>query len=114
METLTPMVNLSNEPDHFSTVKSEHLSLALLRLLQRESGYCSNELIILDWFRHLALAATAADLSKCASDLEAMGLIRIDLAEAIQVLTLTNDGEDVALGRRTIQGVLRPSPNCPY
>lgn len=114
MGTLTPMVNQSNEPDHFSTIKSGHFSLALLRLLQREPGYRSNELVILDWFRHLALTTTAADLRECASGLEAKGLIRIDLAETIQVFTLTNDGEEVGLGRRIVHGVLRPSPDCPY
>ena len=39
------------------------------------------------------------------------GLIKIDPVDTLQVFELTNDGEDVALGRSVVDGVLRPRPS---
>lgn len=108
------MADLSNEHDSLDAVKKEHRALALLMLLQREPGYRLNDQIILGWFQRLALASTAADILECAEMLEAKGLIKIDPDETLQVFELTNDGEDVALGRSVVEGVLRPRPESPY
>ena len=108
------MNDLSNEPEPLEVVKKEHRALALLKLLQRESGYRLNDQVILGWFQRLSLASTVADIRQCAEMLEAKGLIKIDPVDTLQVFELTNDGEDAALGRSVVDGVLRPRPECPY
>jgi len=108
------MAEFSKEHDSLETVKNEHRALALLKLLQREPGYRLNDQIILGWFQRLALASIVADIRQCTEMLEAKGLIKIDLVDSLQVFELTNDGEDVALGRSVVEGVLRPRPESPY
>jgi hypothetical protein len=108
------MTDLSNQHDPLDTVKKEHRALALLKLLQNEPGYRLNDQIILGCFQRLALALTASDIRQCAETLEAKGLIKINSVNELQVFELTNNGEDVALGRSVVEGVLRPRPECPY
>lgn len=108
------MADLSNEQDGLHALKKEHCALALLRILQREPGYRLNDQVILDWLRVLALVAVIDDIHRCAADLEAKGLIKIEAIDKIQVYILTEEGESIALGRSLVEGVLRPSPECLY
>lgn len=101
------MTDLSNQHDPLDTVKKEHRALALLKLLQNDPGYRLNDQIILACFQRLALALTVSDIRQCAEILEAKGLIKINSVNEPQVFELTNDGEDVALGRSVVEGVLR-------
>ena len=108
------MSELRNAPDEFQHFKSEHRSLAVLRVLHREPSHKSNDQIILDWLRKLALVSTREELKATIEKLAVLSLINTETIDDITVFELTEKGEDVALGRSIIEGVLRPSPDCPY
>jgi hypothetical protein len=95
-------------------IKETHRALAVLRALERAPCYQMNELVLLDWLRVIALAATRDELTSTAGSLEAFGLVRLGQYDDNRVLELTERGQDVAFGRATAEVVLRPGPDCPY
>jgi DNA-binding IclR family transcriptional regulator len=95
-------------------IKGEHRALAILRLLDREPSYRSNERIIGAWLEHLALGGPADEIRRQLEMLAQIGTVRLDNAEGLLVATLTELGSDAANGRQIIEGVLRPSPDERY
>ena len=107
--------NLStNRDDVADQLFSRHRGLAILRLLHRSPEYRTNELLLIDWLTAVALACSHGDLRELASRLERQGLLRTENLNGLLIATLTEAGEDVALGRATCDDVLRPKPECPY
>lgn len=104
----------SNHDESMRTIRREHRALAILRALQRESGYQSNDRILLDYLNGLAVGGTAIDIRVSLDDLERIGLLKIKEVESVRVVELTQRGEEVALGQVIMEGVLRPGPECPY
>lgn len=104
----------SNHGEPMRTIRRERRALAILRTLQRESGYQSNERILLDYLNALALGGTSVEIGANLDDLERMGLLKIKKVESVRVVELTQRGEEVALGQVIMEGVLRPGPECPY
>ncbi len=105
---------LTNRDDVIDQILGQHRGLAILRLLRRSPEYRANELILIDWLAALALACSKGDLREIVSRLERQGLLRSDSLGGLLIATLTEAGEDVALGRTTCDDVLRPKPECPY
>ena len=93
---------------------ARHRGLAILRMLHRSPEYRANELLLIDWLAALALACSLGDLREIVSRLERQGLLRSDSLGGLLIATLTEAGEDVALGRTSCDDVLRPKPECPY
>ena len=104
----------ANNVAPIEVIKEAHRALAVLRALERAPCYRMHELVLLDWLRVIALAATRDELTSTACSLEAFGLVRLGQHDENRVLELTARGQDVALGRATAEGVLRPGPDCPY
>lgn len=105
---------LTNRDDVTDQMLGQHRGLAILRLLHRSSEYRTNELLLIDWLAALALAYSQGDVREIVSRLESQGLLRSDSLGELLIATLTEAGEDVALGRTTCDDVLRPKPECPY
>jgi hypothetical protein len=104
----------TNNVAPIEVIKEAHRALAVLRAIERAPCYRMHELVLLDWLRVIALAATRDELASTACLLEASGLVRLEQHDENRVLELTERGQDVALGRATAEGVLRPGPDCPY
>ena len=95
-------------------IRSEHRALAILRVLEREAGYRSNERVLGDYLDGLALGGLREDIRASLETLERSGLLKCDWCEALMIVTLTERGQEAATGRRIVEGVLRPGPDCPY
>lgn len=104
----------TNNVAPIEVIKEAHRALAVLRALERAPCYRMHELVLLDWLRVIALAGTRDELTSTACLLEASGLVRLEQHDENRVLELNERGQDVALGRATADGVLRPGPDCPY
>ena len=104
----------SNEINALEQQKSEHRALALLRFLNREPGNISNECVINLLFEKIGLVCSRQQVLDDLERLEKLGLIRVSKTEGLVVVSLLAKGEEVAIGRVTVEGVLRPGVNCPY
>jgi hypothetical protein len=104
----------SNEIDTLEQHKSEHRALALLRFLDRQPGNASNECIIGLLFERIGLVCSRQQVRDDLERVERLGLIRISKTEDLVVVSLLAKGEEVAKGRITAEGVLRPGVECPY
>jgi hypothetical protein len=92
----------------------EQRALAILRLLQRQPGYTSNERVLGVYLDSLGLMTSRANLRQTMEALETSGFLRIEKVDALMVLSLTDSGDDVATGREIVDGIARPEPDCPY
>lgn len=104
----------ANGPDPFAELKSEHRALAVLRMLQREPSYMSNEEIVRSYFELVGLACSRDQTTACLAVLQRAGLIEVSTVERLTVIQLTAKGEEVAKGLVVVEGVLRPGVDCPY
>jgi hypothetical protein len=104
----------TNCSDPLEQHKSEHRALAVLRMLGREPSYMSNEEIVGYHFAQLGLACSRAQVRECLAMLERTGLIEASMVEKLTVIRLTGKGEEAGKGPVTVEGVLRPSVDCPY
>ena len=94
--------------------KLEHRALALLRFLDRQPGNKSNECIIVALFETIGLVCSRQQVRDDIERIEKLALVRSSNVENLLVVSLLAKGEEVANGRITIDGVLRPSVDCPY
>ncbi len=62
----------------------------------------------------IALRSTREKLNGTINELERLGLIKTEYVDDLVVLELCESGQDVAYGRSTAEGVLRPRPDCHY
>lgn len=108
------MTDRVNAPTDLEQLKSDHRALAFLRVLEREPGFRLNDRVMLDWLRSLALVSTIDELRDCVTSLESHGLISVEHVGKIKVFTLTDMGQEVGVGQRTIEGISRPQPDCDY
>lgn len=108
---------ISNQPDEFTKIVSDHRCIAILKALHRQPNYSSNSEIIGEWLETLALGGTRASLL---ADLERLGTSDVIRTEncgeqgRIQLLILTEDGIDYLEGRSAIENLPRIRPDCPY
>lgn len=105
---------LQNTPHQFETLSSQHKALALLRVLFRCPAYSSNELLLSDWLSVIGLTGSSPELKQVLRKLEDDGLLATKDVEGVLVVVLSGEGAEVAEGRVVVDGVLRPSPECPY
>lgn len=105
---------MSNRKNETTQILQQHRSLAILRFLSRSPEYRSNEDVLMDWLRHLALTCTRTELRTLASLLEEVGHLHSETVEELQILKLTEKGLETAEGKAISEGVKRPEPECPY
>ncbi len=105
---------MSNQDNAVEQILRRHRALAVLRFLDRSPEYRTNEEVLMDWLRHIALTCSRENLRDVASFLEKEGYLRSKNVDGLLVLTLSERGAEIADGRETVEGVERPGPECPY
>lgn len=105
---------MSNQDNEAKQIRRRHQALAILKFLNRSPGFRSNEEVLLDWHRQFGLTSSRDELRGIVSFLETEGLLRTESVEGLLIASMTDDGCDVAAGRKLIDGVQRPTPGCPY
>lgn len=105
---------LRNSSDVLNEVRVEHRGFAILRILSRLPGYGANDLLMGDLLKVIGLGGSQAETGSLLQDLQAKGLVRLNKVEKIVAIELTAKGSEAAEGFITVDGVLRPPPDCPY
>lgn len=105
---------LRNSGDAVDEVRIKHRALAILRVLNRLPGYGANDLLISDILKLMGLVGSQAETASLLEELEAKGAVRLGRVEDITTIELTAKGVELAEGIITVDGILRPSPDCPY
>lgn len=72
-----------NGPDELSRLRSEHRALAILRLLDRQPGYRSNELLIADWLAMIGVAGSRAETRDLLGMLKWKSAVRIETVQYV-------------------------------
>lgn len=84
--------------------------LVLLQILEEDVGYAHNETVLQHALGAMGHGVSSDRLRTELAWLAEQGLITIEHVGNLQVVKLTNRGEDVALGRTRVPGVARPRP----
>jgi hypothetical protein len=105
---------MTNSQDAMEQIKREHQALAILRVLHRAPGYRCNDAVLANYLDRLALGGTREAIKASLNFLEQSGLLKTDSQEGFVVVCITQRGDDVALDKLTVDGVLRPGPECLY
>ena len=87
-----------------------HVRLTILRLLEEDPNYTMNESMLTDMVPEFGFTQSRDQVRSELAWLREQGLVKYDSNPVIIIATLTERGEDVALGRTTVPGVKRPSP----
>ncbi|WP_448558457.1 VpaChn25_0724 family phage protein [Tistrella mobilis] len=106
--------NIQNAQTSIQKVKSEHGSLAILRLMMGELGSITNDELLSHCLCFYALGCGRDELREQLRSLERMGMLKIEQAGALLVVEIAERGREVAEGRTTTEGILRAWPDCPY
>lgn len=95
----------------FEDIQSQHIRLAILRLLEKAGGnYSANDSIVADALPPLGFAAGRDRVRAELGWLRDSGLVTVETIGGLMVATLTGRGLDVATGRTIVEGVKRPAP----
>lgn len=90
---------------------AEHRRLAILRFLTEALDYSLNESILCDLLAHFGMRVSRDMLRADIAWLADLSLVTVDKAlEDVDVVRLTERGNDVAAGRTVVPGIKRPSP----
>ena len=108
------MIQTNNPPDVVGILKAKHRNLAILRVLEGEPGYCSNELLLGGYLAAVGLTSSREELRNALQELSEQGAISIDRERTLIVTTITETDVGIAKGLKQIDIVLRPGPGCPY
>ena len=95
-------------------VKTRHRRLAILRTLAGTAGGSANLFVFRNWLPELGLAVATDELRADIRMLASAGLVVLKDEHDAWPFTLTQRGEEVAHGLVTVDGVEKPSPDCPY
>lgn len=95
--------------DGFNGAWREHLRIALLRTLAKAPANQLNDSILADVVRNAGIGATRDQVRGELQWLSEQGLVGLESFDALVVATLTQRGEDVAVGRSLAPGVKKPS-----
>lgn len=95
---------------NFHKFETEHLRLAVLRVLAADSDYAHNELVLSSALAQLGHGVSSDQLRTELAWLAEQGLIEVEEVADIQVARLLRRGEDAARGAARLPGVARPRP----
>lgn len=108
------VISFANSVNRMAVVKSQHRRLVILRLLEKQPGYRSNEHVIADCLHDYALSGAGSEIRACFEFLEQSGLVRNTLHEGVLISSLTGAGQEFLDGCTIVEGVYRPRPGSPY
>ena len=74
---------MRNEPPVIEAIRAEHRSLAILRVLERQSGYRSNEQVLATYLDHIGLHDSREILRANLDALKVQGLVKVDWCERL-------------------------------
>ena len=95
----------------FAVFMTEHVRLALLRLLNEAPGYKANSSILTDFVLNMGLSATRDQVRTQLAWLREQGLVTTEeQLPGLLVATATERGLDVANALAHVPGVRRPAP----
>ena len=97
-------------PGSFAQAEREHLRLAVLRLLEQDTGYSHNEGVLQSGLEYVGHTVGADLLRTELSWLEEQGLLKVMRNGDVWVARVTERGCDVATGRTRTAGVARVRP----
>lgn len=89
---------------------TEHLRIALLRVLEGAPEQTANESILVDAARAIGVSATRDQVRSQIAWLAEQGLAQYEDLGRLWLVRITSRGIDVALGVASHHGVKRPSP----
>lgn len=95
-------------------VKARHRRLAILRTLAGTTDGMGSMTIFRSWLPEVGLAVATDELRADIRMLASAGLVVLKDEHDAWPFTLTQRGEEVAQGLITVDGVEKPSPDCPY
>ena len=95
-------------------VKTRHRRLAILRALAETASGSANLFVLRNWLPELGLAVATDELRADIRMLASAGLVVFKDDHDAWPFTLTQRGEEVAQGLITVDGVEKPTPDCPY
>lgn len=87
----------------------EHLRLALLKILLGAAGFRANDSVLTDASRQVGFSLPRDRVKTEIAWLAEQGLVTVEQLSHLQVVTLTQRGQDAAEGHATVPGVRRPS-----
>lgn len=95
----------------FAVVHDGHVRLAMLRLLADQPAYCANDSILHDAVNAIGLPATRDQVRGHVGWLAEQRLVTVqETGSGLMVVTMTERGGEVAVGRSIVKGVQRPAP----
>ncbi|QRZ15798.1 hypothetical protein JWJ88_16010 [Paracoccus methylovorus] len=104
----------SNQTRTLEVITAEHRALAILRALARSPSGRSNEEILASWLGQLGMPSSRVTLRDSLDHLAARGLIAISQVQDLNVAEITRQGQEICEGLVAMDGVARPSADCPY
>ncbi len=94
----------------FAEAEREHARLAILRLLEQDTGYTHNETVIRRGLEYVGHAISGDQVRTELHWLEEQGFVTVDRVGGLWVARITGRGCDVATGRARTAGVARIRP----
>ena len=104
----------TNIPNALNTVIVEQRRLAILRLLNGILNGVTNEEVLSNLLSVLAFKCGRENLREHLSELERLGVVKLDKVEKLVLIELTRKGAEVAEGITLVDGISRPAPEFPY
>ena len=94
----------------FSRLVDEHVRLAILQILEQDSDYAHNEIVLQGALEQLGHGVSADRLRTELTWLDEQGLVDVSDVAGLSLAKLTRRGSDVGQGRARVPGVARPRP----
>lgn len=95
----------------FHKLLAEDRRLAILRILNGDSGYATNESVMQTALYQLGHGVSREVVRSDFAWLAEQGLVEVEqVSDSVHVARLTSRGVDVAAGHATVPGVKRPRP----
>ena len=96
----------------FAELVTSDIRLVILRCLNEDPGYGSNEAMLQAMLEALGHTVSRDRVRTELAWLAEQGLVTVTAVVGVQVATLTGRGGDAATGRATVPGVKRPRPGA--
>jgi len=100
------MSKLSNQADHFETIRLSHQAREILRILNQERS--SNSQILGSWLGKIGLGISHRSLGDLLDRLEKEELVRTEAVVNFRVVHLRQLGGEIASGIETLDWIAKP------
>lgn len=100
--------------DVLDVIMKEQGMLAVLQTLSSAPGYSSNLVILQEVLSEFGLLFSQEIFTNMLLELKDSKLLELLSSHTLVPVRLTNDGREVAMGLKHVEGVARPLPHGPY